>query len=105
LVPSSQGPIGIIFRNLVFFGSNWYNTHVGRFFVNMGVQAMVKEKKVLVEQPDNDRVSVIHLKGSKAYRKWLADATRETKYPQAVIVRWAVAQWAESQGLNPPPEL
>jgi hypothetical protein len=54
---------------------------------------------------ENKRVSVIHLKGSEAYREWLAEATRRTKYPQAVIVRWAIAQWAEKQGLEPPPEL
>lgn len=55
------------------------------------------------ERPD--RETVIHLKGSPEYNDWLTGAHKKTRLSKAAIFRIAVEQWAERNGLEPPPEI
>jgi hypothetical protein len=52
-----------------------------------------------------ERVPVLNLKGSPAYRDWLAAMSKQTMIPVASIVRDALGKWAESRGFPEPPEL
>ena len=50
------------------------------------------------------QVSIITLKGSAAFRDWLAAESKRTYIPAASIVRIGLALWAEKNGVKPPPE-
>lgn len=54
---------------------------------------------------EDDRVAIIHLKGTPAYTAWLDEANRKTHIPKAAIFRLALIDWAEKNGLKPPPEM
>jgi hypothetical protein len=56
------------------------------------------------DEPDDTRVAIVVLKGSLAYRAWLAGISRDSLIPVASIVRDAVAKWAAARGYQPPPE-
>lgn len=56
-------------------------------------------------RPPDERIAVIHLKGTPEYAEWLEAIHRKTHIPKAVIVRLAVAEWAERNGHKPPPEV
>lgn len=62
------------------------------------------EAKAEATSPD-DRVAIIHLKGSRQYAAWLEAAYRKTHIAKASIVRLALAEWAARNGVEPPPEL
>jgi hypothetical protein len=50
------------------------------------------------------QVSVITLKGTEAYRDWLAGESKRTHIPAASIVRLGLALWASQNGGKTPPE-
>lgn len=56
------------------------------------------------KSPD-DRVAIIHLKGTPEYAMWLDGVHRKTHIPKATIIRLAVAEWAARNGHPVPPEL
>ena len=58
-----------------------------------------------VPEPSDDRVAIIHLKGSLEYAKWLDDVHRETHIPKATIIRLGVIAWAKQNGKPAPPEI
>jgi hypothetical protein len=57
----------------------------------------------LVPAAEGTRVSVIHLKGSQAFRRWLTKISEETLIPAASITRAALAKWAKDNGQPAPP--
>lgn len=73
-----------------------------------GVEVMGRPKRGVakkVERPPDERVAIIHLKGTPAYAEWLDAVHRKTDIPKAVIIRRAIALWAERFGHPEPPEL
>lgn len=71
-----------------------------------GVMAPPKKAKEDKAPPQPDeRVAIIHLKGSSEYAAWLEAAHRKTHIAKTSIVRLALAEWAERNGITPPPEL
>lgn len=52
-----------------------------------------------------DRVTVVNVKGSEAFREWLATASDETLIPASAIVRAGLALWAEKMKRPGPPKL
>lgn len=48
--------------------------------------------------PQDARVTIINLKGSQEQADWLDAVHRKTYIPKSVIVRLALAQWAERNG-------
>jgi hypothetical protein len=72
----------------------------------LGVEEMGRPKKGVgrVEKPGDDRVAIIHLKGSQAYSQWLEEIHKKTHLPKATIFRLAVETWAEKNGHGKPPE-
>jgi hypothetical protein len=50
------------------------------------------------------QVSIITLKGTSAYRDWLAGESKRTHIPAASLVRLGLAMWAEKNGGKTPPE-
>lgn len=61
-------------------------------------------KKAGKRPPQDERVAIIHLKGTPAYAEWLDKINRLSHIPKAAIVRLAVADWAAKQGYPGPPE-
>jgi hypothetical protein len=59
-------------------------------------------RKRKAAQPD-ERVAVVVLKDTPAYRDWVDGLSRSTLIPVATIVRDALAKWAADRGLPPPP--
>jgi hypothetical protein len=59
--------------------------------------------ETLVVEPKG-QVSVITLKGSEAYREWLAKESKRTHIPAASIVRLGLVLWASQNGGKTPPE-
>jgi hypothetical protein len=57
------------------------------------------------ETSPDDRIAVIHLKGTPAYADWLESIHRATHIPKAVLIRLAVAEWAKNHGHPEPPEM
>lgn len=53
----------------------------------------------------DERVVIIHLKGSVAYAEWLEMVHHETHISKATLVRLGLALWAEQNGFAPPPEI
>lgn len=50
------------------------------------------------------QVSIITLKGTAAYRDWLAAESKRTHIPSSTLVRLGLAMWAEKNGGKTPPE-
>jgi hypothetical protein len=50
------------------------------------------------------QVSIITLKGTVAFRDWLAAESKRTHIPAASIVRLGLAMWAAKNGGKTPPE-
>ena len=67
---------------------------------------MARKKQAPAPPPKagRDFVSIINLKGSEAYRDWLAGISKKTHIPAAVIVRLALGDWAAENGHPSPPE-
>jgi hypothetical protein len=55
--------------------------------------------------PDENPVTVICMKGSRAYAKWMNDLHRATGIPKAHLARVAVEEWAERHKHPKPPEI
>lgn len=55
--------------------------------------------------PPDDRLVVIHLKGSLEYVEWLEEAHEKTRLPKTTIMRVALEDWAKRVGLRPPPKI
>lgn len=53
----------------------------------------------------DERVVIIHLKGSPAYAEWLDQFHQETRLPKATLFRWAMAEFAKTKGRPAPPEI
>lgn len=73
-----------------------------------GADLMGRPKKGVkrtLPQAADDRVAIIHLKGSPLYAEWLDALHRKTHIPKASLFRLALAEWAEKNGHSPPPEL
>jgi hypothetical protein len=68
---------------------------------------MARPKNQTVTEPSatDERTVVVHLKGSKAYAKWLDEASDKTHIPKAVIIRLALAGWAQENKLPTPPKM
>jgi hypothetical protein len=72
-----------------------------------GVELMARAKQRAgkpVPKPADDRVAIIHLRGTPGYAEWLAAVHRRTHIPKATIVRLALAEWAGRHGHPTPPE-
>jgi hypothetical protein len=70
---------------------------------------MAKKKAAEPPKPEpvaeaKGQVSIITLKGSDAYRDWLAAESKRTHIPAASIVRLGLALWASQNGGRTPPE-
>jgi hypothetical protein len=57
------------------------------------------------ERPPDERVAIIHLKGTAEYAKWLDELHRKTLIPKASIFRDAMKEWCEKRKHKAPPEL
>lgn len=63
-------------------------------------------KKLETPVPDkHGRVTVVNLKGSMAFRDWLAAVSSKTHIPAATIVRLGLAEWAKKNRHAEPPEI
>jgi hypothetical protein len=73
-----------------------------------GAETMGRPKKgakTAEAKSPNDRVAVIHLKGSPEYVAFVDALNRKTHIPKAAIFRLALAEWCERNGHGTPPEL
>jgi len=71
-----------------------------------GVGSMARPKKgVKRTDPQDDRPTVINLKGSVEYVNWLEKISKESRIAKATLFRWAMAELAEKQNWQPPPEI
>jgi hypothetical protein len=68
--------------------------------------AMARPKKgeKKAERPPDERVAIIHLKGTAEYAEWLDGFFRKTHIAKATLVRLALKQLAKEYKYNPPPE-
>jgi hypothetical protein len=78
--------------------------------VTGGVSTMGRPRKAAKQtsEPAEDRgerETVIHMKGSADYVRWLEEVHRKTHIPKVQIFRIAVAEWAERNGHREPPEI
>ncbi len=55
-------------------------------------------------RPPDDRLGVIHIRGTVEYADWLEELHRKTHIPKATLFRVAIAEWAERNGHPAPPE-
>jgi hypothetical protein len=53
----------------------------------------------------DERTVVVHLKGSTAYAQWLDEASEKTHIAKSVIIRLALAEWAQKNSLPSPPKM
>lgn len=67
---------------------------------------MAKQKRPPAPPPkaSTGQISIINLKGTAAYRDWLAAESKRTHIPAATIVRLGLKAWAEQNGGKTPPE-
>jgi hypothetical protein len=73
----------------------------------LGVDQMARPKKGAKkpDRPSEDRVAIVHLKGSPEYAAWLDALHQRTHIGKATLVRLALSEWAERNGHPKPPEL
>jgi len=64
-----------------------------------------KPKHIEPARPSDERVAIIHLKGTVAYSEWLDAIHRKTRIPRAALFRLAMEEWAERNGHPAPPEM
>jgi ATP-dependent protease HslVU (ClpYQ) peptidase subunit len=58
-----------------------------------------------VERLPDERVAIIHLKGTVAYAQWLEEFFQKTHIAKATLVRLALKQLAKEYKHRPPPDL
>lgn len=68
----------------------------------MSLDTLMRPKRKSAPPPD-ERVIVIALKDTPAYRAWFDMLSERTLIPAANVVRDALAKWAADRGLPPPP--
>lgn len=73
--------------------------------VSMGRPKRGEKKPLKPSSESDDRVAIIHLKGTPDYAAWLDDANQKTHIPKAAMFRLAMASWALANGLDAPPEM
>lgn len=66
---------------------------------------MAKKKAAPTFVAGRERISVITVKGSTAFRDWLAYVSSESRIASTVIVRDALAAWAKANDYPKPPEI
>jgi hypothetical protein len=67
---------------------------------------MAKKKPTTSKgDPADERVVIVHLKGSPAYAEWLDQVHKKTHIAKATLFRLAMAEWAEKNGHPTPPEM
>lgn len=68
--------------------------------------ARPKKGQKKVERPADERVAIIHLKGTAEYAEWLDDLHRETLVSKAALIRLGLSMVAEKYGIKRrPPEM
>lgn len=55
--------------------------------------------------PADDRVVIVHLKGSSAYAEWLENIHKRTHIAKSTLFRLSMAEWAQRNGYSTPPEI
>jgi hypothetical protein len=68
---------------------------------------MAKRKQALAPprpEPAKAQLSIINLKGTEAYRDWLAGFTKTTHITAATLFRLGMAEIAKKHGYQMPPE-
>lgn len=70
-----------------------------------GVEAMAKKKGRPPSASAEERETVIHMKGSPEYVRWLERLHKKTRIPKVQLFRWAMAEWAKKHGHEEPPEI
>jgi hypothetical protein len=68
---------------------------------------MAKKKQALAPappEPTRAQLSIINLKGTEAYRDWLAGFTKTTHITAATLFRLGMAEIAKKHGYSSPPE-
>lgn len=77
----------------------------------VGVMARPRQKPEREQPPpepgnaERADVTVINLKGSRSYVKWLQERHKETHIAKATLWRLAMAEYAAKRGWPPPPEI
>lgn len=70
-----------------------------------GTVTMAKKRPAPAKGDAGDeRVVIVHLKGSPAYAAWLDQVHKNTHIAKATIFRLAMAEWAKANGHPEPPE-
>ena len=69
-----------------------------------GSTLMAKKRATTAKEGQADeRVAVVVLKDSVAYKEWVDGISRDSLIPVASIFRDAVSKWAAQRGYPPPP--
>ena len=75
----------------------------------MGLGAALMAKKnampTKAEPTGDDRVVIVHLKGSTTYAQWVEHIHKSTHIAKASLFRLAMADWARANGHPAPPEI
>jgi hypothetical protein len=71
-----------------------------------GTAIMAKKKGSTAKgEPADERVVIVHLKGSPAYAEWLEQVHKKTHIAKATLFRLAMSEWADRNGHPAPPEM
>ncbi len=71
-----------------------------------GTFVMPKKKASVPRgEPADERVVIVHLKGSPAYAAWLDQIHKKTHIAKATLFRLAMSEWAGKNGHSAPPEI
>lgn len=73
--------------------------------IEIDEDVMAKKKAVSPPppEPDEDRVTILNLKGSVADRDYLRSVVKKTGVPAATIARRSMAAWVrQTYGIEPP---
>ncbi len=78
--------------------------------MSLGTMTVGRPKRGTKKESDvpltsDDRVVIIHLKGTPAYAEWLDKIHQETHIPKTSLFRLALAEWVQRKGLPSPPDL
>ena len=71
--------------------------------IPMGRRRAGASKPAEPTDPD-DRVALIHLKGTRSYLDWLESRHRETHIAKTILFRLAMKEYAAKMGWPEPPE-
>jgi hypothetical protein len=68
-----------------------------------GEAATMAKKKKAVSPAEDERVTLLNLKGSEAERNYLRSLSQITGVPASEIARRGMAMWAKKRGVLAPP--